>query len=781
MLTKVVFGAVLALSSIGLAAGWDGVFIDGRTCEGKCFYKVGEKITFSLKIGGVKEIPPGDWTFRWRRTGDDVKVEEGTAPLPFKDAFVYSTSIAKPGFVRLFAEIVGAGPNAKFDGGAGADFERIVQEQGEPADFDAFWKRELDALAQVPFDPQLEEVASPRPEVKLCRFRLGCTHGKPSTGFISVPRAPGKYPVRLYFFGYNESWSPRATAFPTARQAPTNEVVLRVNAHGLENGRDAAYYAAARKAAGSNGFGHGFDPAQNAKPDTCYYLGMILRDVRAAQWAKTLPEWNRRKMLVYGGSQGGAQSLWVTALEPAVTDAEVFIPWMCDWRGRAFGGRLGTDWGSEYAPGLDYYDCVNFAKRIRPGAYVNIFHAGLGDYICPPSGVTSLYHALTCRKRIHWVQNCEHGWSSPAKGKQFADFSSPPTAASLDRMGNPQVLPPSPDDTAALQSKLDQGGEVVLTARTYRISRTLRLRSGTHLRLAEGARVVLAPNSDCMLAANADPAGGDCDISIEGGVWDMDNVRQAPNPSWQHCCNPPWPRAKLPAKYDPSFYRGVALYFENVSNLVVKGVTLRNPVTYALQLCRVRHFSVDGVTLDYTTENPIKGNMDGVHLDGGCHHGRIAHVRGTCWDDMVALNANDTFCAAYQEAISDIEIDGVESDYSHSAVRLLSAPDPVERIRIRNVRGRFFQYAIGFTHYFPNKPRGTIRDVTVENVCVGQAPQPPDMWPMGRAPVLFFNEGTKVDGLKIEGLEILPRLASVPDRWKLKPGQVPRTLPTVAK
>ena len=406
-------------------ADWKGAYVAGETAEGKCFYDVGEPMTFRLKLGGIAAVPPGNWTFRWRRTGDDGKVEEGTAPIPLREPFVYTTSIAKPGFVRLFAEVVGAGPNVKFDGGAGAAFDRIVQMHGEPDDFDAFWKRELDALAQVPFDPQLEEVASPRPEVKLSRFRLGCAKGKPSTGFISVPRAPGKYPVRLYFFGYNESWSPRATAFPTAQQAPTNEIVLRVNAHGLENGRDAAYYAAARKAAGSNGYGHGFDPAENARPETCYYLGMILRDVRAAQWAKTLPEWDGRKMLVYGGSQGGAQSLWTMALEPAITDAEVFIPWMCDWRGKAFGGRSGTDWGSEYAPGLDYFDLVNFAKRIRPGAYVNIFMAGLGDYICPPAGVASLYHALRCRKRIRWVQNCEHGWSSPAKGKQETVFTSP--------------------------------------------------------------------------------------------------------------------------------------------------------------------------------------------------------------------------------------------------------------------------------------------------------------------------------------------------------------------
>ena len=50
-------------------------------------------------------------------------------------------------------------------------------------------------------------------------------------------------------------------------------------------------------------------------------------------------------------------------------------------------------------------------------------------------------------------------------------------------------------------------------------------------------------------------------------------------------------------------------------------------------------------------------NMDGVHLDGWCHHGKISNLRGTCFDDMVALNANDGQCAQEEGDITDIDID----------------------------------------------------------------------------------------------------------------------------
>ena len=97
-----------------------------------------------------------------------------------------------------------------------------------------------------------------------------------------------------------------------------------------------------------------------------------------------------------------------------------------------------------------------------------------------------------------------------------------------------------------LQSLLDKGGNISLPAKEYRISRKLLFRDSTHLRFDDGARVVLMPHSDCMLAGNADPLGGNYDISIEGGVWDMDNVNQAPNPMWRHYCKPPLPRIEPP-------------------------------------------------------------------------------------------------------------------------------------------------------------------------------------------------------------------------------------------
>ena len=60
------------------------------------------------------------------------------------------------------------------------------------------------------------------------------------------------------------------------------------------------------------------------------------------------------------------------------------------------------------------------------------------------------------------------------------------------------------DDTSYLQERIDRGGCVILPAREYRISRTLKIGSGTHVRFEDGAKILLLPGSDCPLAGNGD-------------------------------------------------------------------------------------------------------------------------------------------------------------------------------------------------------------------------------------------------------------------------------------
>jgi len=291
------------------------------------------------------------------------------------------------------------------------------------------------------------------------------------------------------------------------------------------------------------------------------------------------------------------------------------------------------------------------------------------------------------------------------------------------------------DDTAAIQARLDTGASCVYLpppAKHYLISKALAVGSGQELKLDRFTLVKLAPMSDCHMLINRNWKTGDRRVAVTGGVWDLDNTRQSPNPHQGAYCKPPR-KIELPKKFQRDFFRGEIFCFDKVEDLTIRGVTMMNPTTYSIQLTRTSYFVIDDVTFDFRTWNPIRLNMDGVHLDGGCHHGRISNLRGTCFDDLVAINANNGICAAYEGDITDIDVDGVYADYCHSAVRLLSTGTNVKRITIRNVHGNFYTYAVGFTHYFSDRPRGIFDDIVVENVFAAKVFSPEEIGVRSRA------------------------------------------------
>ena len=324
--------------------------------------------------------------------------------------------------MRLYAEVCGAdgkpwqtvakGKKGKvfFDGGAAAEPRKLRQSKPTPADFEAFWAKRKAELAAVPMKAELEEITSPTPGVKLYKVSVTCAGPRPSTGYLSVPEAPGKYPATVGFHGYGASWGPNATNPP--KKLPTNAIHLLVSAHGFELGREAAYYRDLRKAVGRNGHGHAFDPEENAKPETCYFGGMAWRVMRGIEYVKSRPEWNGKDLTVTGGSQGSLQSMWGAALVPGVTAAKISIPWLCDVGGTEDGRNHGP-WYPKWAPGLDYYDQVNIARLVPKTCRVDISRAGLGDYIAPPCGVAIMYNNLTCPKSIAWAQGSQHGYVPP--------------------------------------------------------------------------------------------------------------------------------------------------------------------------------------------------------------------------------------------------------------------------------------------------------------------------------------------------------------------------------
>ena len=229
-----------------------------------------------------------------------------------------------------------------FDGGAGVEPETL-QSVPEPEDFDAFWARRRARLAKVPLEAKKTELKNYSKAVNVYAVSIKCAGPRPSTGYLAVPKAPGKYPIKVHFHGYGHSYPNKGHVVgPVTGSGDT--IHFNFSPHGYELGREPEYYDEFFRSICSGGRTFGFDDKQNADPENSYFSGYTYRIMRALEWLKTLPEWDGKNLIVGGGSMGGMQSVWAAGLDKDVSLALPSIPWNCDIGGRDTLKRLINSW-----------------------------------------------------------------------------------------------------------------------------------------------------------------------------------------------------------------------------------------------------------------------------------------------------------------------------------------------------------------------------------------------------------------------------------------------------
>ena len=246
------------------------------------------------------------------------------------------------------------------------------------------------------------------------------------------------------------------------------------------------------------------------------------------------------------------------------------------------------------------------------------------------------------------------------------------------------------DGSVRLQALLDKGGEVRFPAGEFTVDKTLVVRPGTHLVCAPGFRARLADGANCAILANADAKTNlVADISVEGGLWDGNNVHQD-RAKYSEAGHTP------PLRYGARKY-GQLIAFSGVKGLRLKGLTVKDPQGFSIQLTDVEDFAVEDITFDC---NDRTGNEDGVHVNGFARHGVIRGIRGHTNDDLVALNSDEGDFRTGDCTIEDVHIEDLDGgERGYTGVRLLSRHAHVRNVTIRNVRGKFQFNAVSFTHW----------------------------------------------------------------------------------
>ncbi len=274
------------------------------------------------------------------------------------------------------------------------------------------------------------------------------------------------------------------------------------------------------------------------------------------------------------------------------------------------------------------------------------------------------------------------------------------------------------DSTKLLQQMLDQRGDVRIPGGEYTISDTLIIYDNTKLSLSFDTVIRLADGSNCVMLKNqaCQTSGKNHNILVEGGKWDGNNKGQEPDTK---------PEGK-------AYYFGVVMRFEEMEDLTVRDVTVKDPSRYAIQIKNTDRFTVDNITFDY---NMYQKCMDGVHVQGWARNGMIRNIKGATNDDLVALNCDDYYDDGEKRGISqgDIEnvvIDGVYADNGYTAIRLLSCGSRMRNIKIRNVFGTYRLYGVSFTQHdiVPGAPVW-FDNIDIDGVYCAKQPQNPPVDP----------------------------------------------------
>lgn len=398
-------------------------FIIGVKADKKdSVYRTAEKIKFSvilLKDG--KAVPGKKLSYLIERDGSEtLKGEIVSAEKPV----LMETFLEKPGFALCTVSFTDNGREFKSFAGAGAMPYEIKPVSACPDDFDKFWSEKKVELNKIPVSFKKEKVETP-PEFKgkleCFEVKADCGEFGQVSGYLVMPvnAAEASLPAIVL---YQSAGVLSVNLKYICERSGGNKIAFGVNAHGIDNGRPEEYYKNI-----SREKLEGYPYFNMDDRNKIYFVGMFLRAYRALQIVKSLPEWDGRTLIAFGGSQGGGQALAATALDPDVTFCVARISALCDNHGifekrksgwPQFIKKAKKTEADKVADAVRYVDAVNFASRIKAGVVMTV---GFIDRTCSPSSCFAAYNSIPAgMKTIICTPDAGHG-SVPADVEKEID------------------------------------------------------------------------------------------------------------------------------------------------------------------------------------------------------------------------------------------------------------------------------------------------------------------------------------------------------------------------
>lgn len=349
---------------------------------------------------------------RWELKTDDGKELKGLGSCTENNPLVIETTLERPGFVHLICKAINESNTADsgyepLDAGAGAEVEKIEYHDTIPEDFCEYWESIEKLVEDFPVESEIFKEIPAQKGFKAYDMRVKTPDRRPASFVLTVPEADGKFPIKAIYMGYGVN-----PALPIYNEG---YITAYFNSHGIEN--HLTKLEIDEKYKNELKDGYGFEDDKNKSNMTTYWRGVMIRDLMGAKYLKSLENWDGENLVIAGGSQGALQATTVAAHTKGATYLEISIPWFCDLRGIEKGYMRG--WRPNFAEGLRYFDTVAQGMLVKCPVKIT---AGLGDYVCPPSGVMALYNGIKTLKSITFTQAATHGYAPNERDQYTLNF-----------------------------------------------------------------------------------------------------------------------------------------------------------------------------------------------------------------------------------------------------------------------------------------------------------------------------------------------------------------------
>ncbi len=292
--------------------------------------------------------------------------------------------------------------------GIGFSPEKMSKQVAEPEDFDEFWQNAQAEAAKIPLDPQLEELPEfSTADFKAYRISFANINNTRIYGFLTVPNGDGPYPVYCSVPGagpndvrplqkHNDkviTLVMNVFPFPLpATQEAANKLIYEVNYPGNV----------------------GYWQLDSDKLEDFFFYRAILGIDRAFTYVANHPKADKKHMVYWGSSQGGAMGVVMAALNPNLTAMVVNVP--SDYS-KIFIRSYAKD-GNPLISKMPYFAGANFAERVKIPFMAS---AGMIDTGCTPTQITQFFNQIPGEKLIRYVPAMGHDFD-PQYEEMTAEF-----------------------------------------------------------------------------------------------------------------------------------------------------------------------------------------------------------------------------------------------------------------------------------------------------------------------------------------------------------------------